>query len=39
MYVVLQSDSTQHLGRNLLVWVYPFNHKVKQPPEWLHDIP
>lgn len=39
MYVVLQSDSIQDLGRNFLVWVYPFNHKVKQPPEWLHDIP
>lgn len=39
MYVVLQSDSIHDLGWNVLVWVYPFNHKVKQPPVWLHDIP
>lgn len=39
MYVVLQSDSIQDLGRNFLVWVYPFNHQVKQPPEWLDDVP
>lgn len=39
MYVVLQSDSIQDLGRSFLVWVYPFNHQVKQPPEWLVTFP
>ena len=36
--MVSQTDCIQDLGRNILVWVYLFNHKVKQPPEWFRDV-